>query len=61
MSVGFFDDILIPPSALQQPARFDEAEQVWVWEYEDGKHSLFMDPGQWHRPATHWAGELTEI
>lgn len=46
VSLGFFDDIIIPPSALQQPARFDEAEQVWVWEYEDGKHSLFMDPGE---------------
>ena len=44
MSLDFFDDIMIPLSALQQPARFDEAEQVWVWGYEDGNRSLFMDP-----------------
>ncbi|XP_037076659.1 DNA-directed RNA polymerase III subunit RPC8-like [Pollicipes pollicipes] len=46
VSLGFFDDIVIPPTSLQQPARFDEAEQVWVWEYDNGKHSLFMDPGE---------------
>ncbi|XP_036326870.1 DNA-directed RNA polymerase III subunit RPC8 isoform X3 [Rhagoletis pomonella] len=46
VTLGFFDDILIPPSALQHPSRFEEAEQAWVWEYplEDGaKHDLFMD------------------
>lgn len=49
MSLGFFDDILIPPSGLQHPSRFDETEQAWVWEYdtEDGsKHDLFMDAGE---------------
>lgn len=47
MTLGFFDDILIPPSNLQHPSRFDETEQVWVWEFDnDGdKHDLFMDPG----------------
>jgi len=44
VSLGFFDDILIPPTSLQQPARFDESEQVWAWEY--GEHTLFMDPGE---------------
>uniref|UniRef100_H3AUK5 DNA-directed RNA polymerase subunit n=1 Tax=Latimeria chalumnae TaxID=7897 RepID=H3AUK5_LATCH len=45
VSLGFFDDILIPPESLQQPAKFDEAEQVWVWEYEteEGAHDLYMD------------------
>ncbi|XP_002741858.1 DNA-directed RNA polymerase III subunit RPC8-like [Saccoglossus kowalevskii] len=45
VSLGFFDDIVIPPDALQQPSKFDEAEQVWVWEYEtdEGTHDLFMD------------------
>ncbi|CAH1274246.1 POLR3H [Branchiostoma lanceolatum] len=45
VSLGFFDDILIPPDALQQPSKFDESEQVWVWEYEteEGTHDLFMD------------------
>ncbi|XP_067613084.1 DNA-directed RNA polymerase III subunit RPC8 [Eurosta solidaginis] len=49
VTLGFFDDILIPPSALQHPSRFEEAEQAWVWEYplEDGaKHDLFMDIGE---------------
>lgn len=47
--MGFFDDILIPPTVLQHPSRFEEAEQAWVWEYpvEDGsKHDLFMDIGE---------------
>ncbi|XP_076305647.1 RNA polymerase III subunit H isoform X2 [Tachypleus tridentatus] len=48
VSLGFFDDILIPPDSLQHPSRFDETEQVWIWEYgtDDGKHDMFMDPGE---------------
>ncbi|XP_061306709.1 DNA-directed RNA polymerase III subunit RPC8 isoform X1 [Pezoporus occidentalis] len=90
VSVGFFDDIVIPPESLQQPAKLyplitfdnfttsfqrivqcwpnsihccnnggaqwqklsrcvsDEAEQVWVWEYEteEGAHDLYMDIGE---------------
>jgi len=53
LSLGFFDDILIPSEALQHPHRFDESDQVWVWEYpaedDDGQptsHDLFMDPGE---------------
>jgi hypothetical protein len=49
VSLGFFDDIIIPPNALQHPSRFDEREQAWVWEYSTGdgdKHDLFMDRGQ---------------
>lgn len=48
MTLGFFDDILIPPDALQHPSRFEEAEQAWVWEYpleDGGHHDLFMDTG----------------
>ncbi|XP_052768075.1 DNA-directed RNA polymerase III subunit RPC8-like isoform X2 [Mya arenaria] len=47
VSMGFFDDIIIPPNAMQDPTRFDEQEQLWAWEYamEDGKHDLFMDIG----------------
>ncbi|GIY26255.1 DNA-directed RNA polymerase III subunit RPC8 [Caerostris extrusa] len=46
VSLGFFDDILIPENALQQPSRFDEKEQLWVWVFtsEEGQtHDLFMD------------------
>lgn len=48
ISLGFFDDILLPSDSLQHPSRFDEADQLWVWEYEteEGKHDLFMDPGE---------------
>lgn len=48
LTMGFFDDILIPPESLQQPAKFDEAEQVWLWEYEtdEGAHDLYMDQGE---------------
>lgn len=49
VTLGFFDDILIPVNALQHPSRFDETDQAWVWEYpkEDGeKHDLFMDSGE---------------
>lgn len=49
VTLGFFDDILIPPTALQHPSRFEETEQAWVWEYpldEGEKHDLFMDIGE---------------
>nr|CAD7428270.1 unnamed protein product [Timema monikensis] len=48
VTLGFFDDIIILPTALQHPSRFDETEQAWVWEYDTGgdKHDLFMDPGE---------------
>lgn len=49
VTLGFFDDIFIPEASLQHPSRFDEGEQVWVWEYqgEDSKHDLFMDVGKY--------------
>ncbi|XP_064406557.1 DNA-directed RNA polymerase III subunit RPC8-like [Halichondria panicea] len=45
VSLGFFDDILIPYHSLQHPNRFDPKEQLWVWEYESEgeKHDMFMD------------------
>lgn len=45
VSLGFFDDIMIPHQSLQHPKRFDQEEQLWVWEYsaEGGGHDLFMD------------------
>lgn len=49
MTLDFFDDILIPADSLQHPARFDEGEQLWVWQYatdEDESHDLFMDIGE---------------
>ena len=49
MTLGFFEDIVIPPHKLQHPSRFDQMEQAWVWEYDTGdgeKHDLFMDAGK---------------
>lgn len=50
VSLGFFDDVLIPPEALPYPCRFEENEQTWVWEYqaeEDGeKVDMFMDANE---------------
>lgn len=49
VTLGFFDDVLIPPTALQHPSRFEETEQAWVWEYplEEGTtHDLYMDIGE---------------
>lgn len=33
---------------ILSPSRSDEAEQVWVWEYEtdEGAHDLYMDQGE---------------
>ncbi|KAL0073286.1 DNA-directed RNA polymerase III subunit RPC8-like protein [Phycomyces blakesleeanus] len=41
VTMGFFDDILIPAPTLQVGSEFDAAEQVWVWNYDGEK--LFMD------------------
>lgn len=49
VTLGFFEDIVIPPNKLQHPSRFDQMEQAWVWEYDTGdgqKHDLFMDAGK---------------
>lgn len=48
VTLGFFEDIIIPPHKLQHPSRFDQMDQVWVWEYKTGDgetHDLFMDAG----------------
>lgn len=34
MSLGFFDDIIIPPNKLQNPSKFNQERQEWVWEYD---------------------------
>ncbi|CAI8020805.1 DNA-directed RNA polymerase III subunit RPC8 [Geodia barretti] len=45
VSLGFFDDVFIPHQSLQHPKRFDQEEQLWVWQYEsEGEpHDMFMD------------------
>lgn len=48
VSLSFFDDIFIPSSNLQKPYRFDEQEQLFVWQYEtdDRVHELYFDIGE---------------
>ena len=48
MSMYFFDDIFIPAANLQKPYRFDEKEQLFVWQYDTGEstHDLYMDIGE---------------
>ncbi|KAI8577654.1 hypothetical protein K450DRAFT_251127 [Umbelopsis ramanniana AG] len=41
VSVGFFDDITIPPGCLQSGSSFDAEERVWIWNYDGEK--LYMD------------------
>ena len=42
VTLGFFDDIIIPPPFLMPGSEFNSDEGVWVWKY-DG-NDLFMDP-----------------
>ncbi|KAI9220121.1 RNA polymerase III subunit Rpc25-domain-containing protein [Blastocladiella britannica] len=41
VSTNFFDDIFVPPSLLPSPRRFDETDNVWVWQTENAE--LFFD------------------
>ena len=34
VSLGFFEDVLIPPHFLPQPAEFSPKTSIWVWKYE---------------------------
>lgn len=48
VTLGFFDDIIIPSDSLQNPSKFSEQEQLWSWEYdaqESGTVDLPMDIG----------------
>lgn len=44
VSLGFFEDIIIPDYALQTPSYYDETEKVWIWKYEGS--DMFMDIGE---------------
>ncbi len=48
VTLSFFDDIFIPVNNLQTPSRFDENEQLFVWQYNtgDATHDLFLDIGE---------------
>ncbi|KAJ1980218.1 DNA-directed RNA polymerase III complex subunit Rpc25 [Dimargaris xerosporica] len=44
VSLGFFEDVLIPPLLLPDHSEFDAQEQAWVWKYEGNE--LFIDNGE---------------
>lgn len=44
VTLGFFDDIHIPPGCLPQGTAFDPTEQVWCWHYEGNQ--MYLDPGE---------------
>ncbi|GIL79729.1 hypothetical protein Vretimale_12372 [Volvox reticuliferus] len=41
VSLDFFEDVLIPEHALQDPSFYDESERLWVWKF-DG-NDMYMD------------------
>lgn len=41
LSLGFFEDVLIPDYAMQEPSFYDEGEKLWVWKF-DG-NDMYMD------------------
>ncbi|GAB1865630.1 DNA-directed RNA polymerase III subunit RPC8 [Camponotus japonicus] len=48
VTLGFFEDIIIPPHKLQHPSHFNQTQQMWFWVYktEDGtEHNLYMETG----------------
>ncbi len=44
----FFDDIFVPAHYLQKPYKYDEREQLFIWQYDTGDsvHDLFIDIGE---------------
>ncbi|GAB6030934.1 hypothetical protein CHUAL_007760 [Chamberlinius hualienensis] len=38
VTLGFFDDVLIPPEEMMQPSTFDDVGRIWNWDYEEGNH-----------------------
>lgn len=45
VTMKFFDDIFIPAANLMKPYKFDEREQLFLWQYDTGEstHDLFVD------------------
>jgi DNA-directed RNA polymerase III subunit RPC8 len=43
VSLDFFDDIVVPPSLLMNPCRFDNTAGEWIWEYSADEESAAID------------------
>eukprot|EP00048_Salpingoeca_helianthica_P002609 m.58812 g.58812 ORF g.58812 m.58812 type:complete len:199 (-) comp12206_c0_seq1:37-633(-) len=41
VSMGFFDDIIIPPEHMKRDTRFDAKDSVWFW--QTGESEAFLD------------------
>jgi len=37
ITLGFFEDIILPADALPHPSQFDEKEKIWVWDYNSAE------------------------
>lgn len=47
VSLGFFSDIFVPESNLQEPSVYiseDTSGGVWRWDFDENQ--LFLDPGE---------------
>lgn len=45
VSLGFFDDIFLPPELLQQPAVWNDIDKEWCWKMDDTSDPLFYSLG----------------
>ncbi|WEW58478.1 DNA-directed RNA polymerase III complex subunit Rpc25 [Emydomyces testavorans] len=45
IGLEFYNDILIPPSLLLDGAKFDYADQVWIWDNGEGA-TFYFDIGE---------------
>jgi len=41
VSLGFFEDVFIPPELLQQPAEYVESEKEWCWKMDEESEPLY--------------------
>ncbi|PGH00392.1 DNA-directed RNA polymerase [Blastomyces parvus] len=62
ISLEFFNDIFIPPSLLLDGARFDFADQVWIWDNGEGA-VFYFDIGETVRfrvEAEEWHDQIPD-
>lgn len=45
VSIGFFDDILIPATCMREEMYFEPSEQVWLWKYDE-ETKMYLDNGE---------------
>jgi len=45
VSLGFFEDVLIPENEMPHPSVFDEENEIWIWKYEGSDTELYLARG----------------